>query len=113
MLWADNHPDVVAWGNEEIVLQYISPVDHRPHRYFTDFVIKVRQKDGTLKNFLIEVKPYAQTQPPIKRKRTNKYIEELATYAVNQAKWKAAREFCERKNATFMILTENELNIKR
>jgi hypothetical protein len=112
MLWADKHPDVIKWGSEEIIIPYISPVDFRQHRYFTDFVVKVRAKDGSTKNYLIEVKPHAQTIPPVKRKKTNKYINELATYAVNQAKWKAATEFCRTRNAEFLVLTEHHLGIK-
>jgi len=33
-------------------------------------------------------------------------------YAVNQAKWKAAREFCEDNRVEFKIITEDELGIK-
>jgi len=34
------------------------------------------------------------------------------TWGVNQAKWKAAKEYCEKKGWEFRILTEKELNIK-
>jgi hypothetical protein len=33
------------------------------------------------------------------------------TYAVNQAKWKAAKEFCSDHMWEFIILTEKELKV--
>jgi hypothetical protein len=36
-------------------------------------------------------------------------LYESQTYAVNQAKWAAAREFCESRNWDFLIATEKDL----
>lgn len=110
MNWADRNPAVEKWASEEIIIPYLSPVDNRPHRYFVDFAVMIRHKDGSLKKYLIEVKPKAQTVPPKRGKRsTNKYIEELATFAVNQAKWKQAESYCEKNNMQFMVITEDHL----
>lgn len=110
LLWADNNPAVIKYASEEIVIPYHSPVDQKMHRYFTDFAIRVRTKNGEEKNYLIEIKPEIQTKPPKPRTRnTNKYINELSTYAVNQAKWNAAVEYCNKNNMTFQILTERDL----
>ena len=74
-----------------VTLTYISPVDGRPHRYYPDFLIEVKEKSGKLKKYVIEIKPKKQTQPPVKKKRVTKgFILEAKTYAVNQAKWTAA-----------------------
>jgi hypothetical protein len=35
----------------------------------------------------------------------------VKTYAVNEAKWKAAEEYCKDRRMTFKILTENELKV--
>lgn len=35
----------------------------------------------------------------------------MKTYAVNEAKWKAAREFCADRRMEFKIITEKELGI--
>ena len=43
---------------------------------------------------------------------TRKYINEVKTYAVNRYKWDAALEWCKDRKYKFIILTENELNIK-
>lgn len=102
----DSNPDVVCWGSEELVIPYVSPLDGKYHRYFTDFIMK--NKKGEV--FVIEVKPYKQTQQPEKPKRqTRRFIEEVKTYAVNQAKWKAATEYCKDRNYQFIIMTEKEL----
>ena len=39
-------------------------------------------------------------------------IRESTTYAVNQAKWKAAREWCADRRIEFKIITEDELGIR-
>ena len=110
MNWCDSNPNVLKWNNEELVVPYISPVDMKPHRYFVDFVIMVKTRSGELKKYAVEVKPESQTVPPKQRsKKTNKYINEVATYAVNQAKWKAADEFCRQKGLDFIVLTEKHL----
>jgi hypothetical protein len=108
--WADLNPDVIKVASEEIIIPYLSPVDNKMHRYFTDFAIVVRHRDGNLRKYLIEIKPDIQTQPPKKGKRTtNKYIADLATFAVNQAKWQAADIYCQKHGLTFQVLTEKHL----
>ena len=37
------------------------------------------------------------------------YINEVTNYAVNQAKWKSARNFCKDNLLEFKIITEDEL----
>ncbi len=50
---------------------------------------------------------------PKKRKRVTKsYLYECQTYAVNQAKWKAANEWCKDRKIEFKIITERELGIR-
>lgn len=112
MRYLDDHPDVVSWSSEEIVIPYKSPIDGRYHRYFPDFKITKKNKDGTLSTLLIEVKPQNQTRPPqVQSKPTKKYINEVATWGINQAKWKAALEYCEERNWNFTVMTEKELGI--
>lgn len=108
--YCDTNPNVVKWASEELSIRYISPVDGRPHRYYPDFLIEVKEKSGKLKKYMIEIKPKKQTQPPVKKKRVTKgFILEAKTYAVNQAKWKAAVEFCNDNLIEFKIITEDEL----
>jgi len=112
MVYCDNEPNVLEWSSEEVVIPYISPVDGKYHRYFPDFKIKIKTKSGQVKTHLIEVKPLAQTVPPVKKSRiTPKYITEVTTWGVNQAKWKAAEEFCDLQGWEFTKMTEKELGI--
>ena len=94
----------------EIIIPYLSPWDGKIHRYFPDFIVKVRENNGNHRTKVIEVKPYKQTIPPEKgKKRKKTYLSECTTYIVNEAKWEAAKEFCKKRNWSFVILTEKEL----
>lgn len=110
MKFLDSNPDVIAWASEEIIVPYVCPTDNKRHRYFPDFVVKRRDKDGKTATLMIEIKPFAQTKEPKKpSKKTRRYITECLTWGKNQAKWEAAREYCADKNWQFVIITEKEL----
>jgi hypothetical protein len=109
----DDHPDIIEWSSEELVIPYISPVDNKRHRYFPDFFIKRRDKYGVIESILIEVKPLAQTKPPkVLAKPTRRYINEVYTYGVNQSKWAAAEAVCKDRGWKFMVMTEADIGIK-
>ena len=113
MVYCDKNDRILECGSEEIALPYRSPIDNKVHRYFPDFYIKVQENTGNIKRYLIEVKPHKQTQKPKKPKRqTKNYLREVYEYAKNQAKWKAADEFCKDRLWEFKVMTENELGIK-
>jgi len=112
MKWCDSNASILEWGSETIVIPYISPVDRKVHRYFVDFYIKVRDKSRNVQKYLIEIKPERFTKPPaIPKRKTKQFIDEVFQYGVNQAKWKAAFEFCEDRNIKFIILTEKDLGL--
>ena len=111
-VYCDTNPKILEWGSEEVIIPYLSPWDGRIHRYFPDFYIKVQENTGKVKRYLIEVKPLKQTTKPKKPKRQTKgYIREAFEYARNQAKWKAAREYCADRMWEFKVITEKELDI--
>ena len=106
--WCDKNPSVLKWSSEETIIPYRCPTDSRIHRYFVDFKITV----STGKTYIIEVKPAAQTQPPIyPGRQTQKYITESLTFMKNQAKWEAAIEFAKDRGWEFKIITEKELGL--
>lgn len=110
MTYLDENPAVIAWSSEETVIPYISPVDNRRHRYFVDFKVKVRRSDGSTHTMLLEVKPKKQTiEPKAQKRKTKAYLTEVTTWAVNQAKWKYATEYCLDRGWEFKILTEDEI----
>jgi hypothetical protein len=113
MRWCDRNENIIEYGSEEFFIPYISPVDNRVHRYYPDFIIKVKESTGKIKTYVIEVKPARQTVPPKKKSRiTKSFLYEAQTYAVNQAKWKAAEEWCADRLLEFKVITEKELGIK-
>ena len=113
MLYLDDHKDVLTWGSEEIIIPYRSPIDGKIHRYFPDFIVTKINNEGKKETALIEVKPAKQTSPPKKQeKMTSRYITEVKTWGVNEAKWKAALNFCKDRGWSFHIFTEKELGIK-
>ena len=113
MKYCDSNSNVLEWGSEEVIVPYRSPIDNRYHRYFPDFYIKVRESTGKIKRMIIEIKPQKQCiEPKVQKRKTRSYVYQVCEYAKNQAKWEAAKEFCEDRQWEFKVLTENELGIK-
>tara|TARA_B100000700_G_scaffold110215_1_gene124197 strand:- start:275 stop:715 length:441 start_codon:yes stop_codon:yes gene_type:complete len=114
MNWCDLTESVSEWQSEEFFIPYRSPIDGRVHRYFPDFFVKYKDNNGKKRVLVIEVKPKKETKMPTTnpKRRTKSWAYSVRTYAVNQAKWKAAKEFCKDNNYEFKIMTEHELGIK-
>lgn len=112
MVYCDKKSSILEWGSEEVIVPYKSPVDNRMHRYFVDFIVKLKNKDGITETLLIEVKPKKQCAAPKKPKKktsTRRYLTEIKTWGVNNAKWKAATEYAENKGWKFIIMTDETL----
>lgn len=108
--WCDLNESVISWGSEEFSISYYNPVKQRICRYFPDFIVKLKEQSGKIKTYVIEVKPKKQTVPPKQKSRVTKsFLYEAQTYAVNQAKWKAAEEWCKDRLLEFKVITEEEL----
>jgi len=109
----DADPNVVEWSSEEMFIPYLSPIDGRLHRYFPDFIVKIKNKDGVIETKMLEIKPMSQTRPPERQTNiTKRYITEVKTWGVNEAKWKAATEYCKDRKWSFHVITERELGLK-
>ena len=112
MRFFDLNPNILSWGSESVVIPYQNPLTGRVSRYFVDFNVTMLDKNGELKKFLIEVKPYSQTIPPVqKNRKTKSLMRQQAEYVKNQAKWQAAMQWSQKHNQTFVILTEKQLGI--
>ena len=115
MQYCDLTESVTSYQSEEFWIPYRSPLDNKIHRYFPDFFIKYKDKDGNMRNLVVEIKPAKDlkeppTNPP---KRTKSWAYSVKMWATNQAKWKAAKEWCEDHNYEFRILTEKDLGIQK
>lgn len=105
----DTSKSIIQWSIEPFPIFYTKPSDNKQHRYFIDMFIVTNQG-----KFLIEIKPKSQTIQPKKPsnpnpKRIQRYKKELETFLINQAKWKAQKEFQERNSQEFLIFTEEQL----
>ena len=113
MIWCDTNSNIIQWSSEETIIPYRCGTDNRIHRYYIDFQIKVKNKDGFLKTYLIEIKPNKERFPPVyKGKQTKRYINESMTYIKNQSKWETATQYAKDRGYEFIILSEAELGIK-
>jgi hypothetical protein len=111
--WCDDNPKIVEWASESIIIPYTNPVDGKVHRYFTDGVIAVKDNE-VIKKYVVEIKPSTQVQKPVAgKKKHSTLVYESERYVQNQAKWAAAKKWCEQRNYSFLILTEKELGISR
>ncbi len=112
MKMLDFNPSVLEWSSEETIIPYQNPLTGRVSRYFIDIYAKMKDKNGDVKKYLIEIKPHCQTLPPVqKNKKTKSLIYQQAEYAKNQAKWTAAASFAKNKGMIFTILTEKHLGL--
>lgn len=110
--WFDTNPSIIYWNSESLIIPYYYTVDQKMHNYHIDFVAKMKTRDGTLRTYVIEVKPEKETLPPSTKNKKRMLIE-IPTYIKNQCKWEAAKVFCESKGITFIVLTEYDLGIKQ
>lgn len=111
--FCDLNPNVLRWGSEEFCVNYIKPTDGKVHRYFPDYILKIKTKDNVIETWVVEIKPYAQSVPPVvtPKKRKKTLLEEQATFLTNQAKWKAMKAYCDKVGWKFRVVTEKDLGI--
>ena len=114
MQYLDKQPNVLEWASENVIIPYYNQIEKKTRRYFVDFYVKIKNPEGLIKKYIIEVKPASQCRPPKHRKRiSNKYKQDLRRFITNQNKWKSARKWAEQRGMEFVILTEKELDIPR
>ena len=53
--YCDLNESILEWGSEEFWIPYRSPVDNKTHRYFPDFIIKVKESTGELKHMSLKL----------------------------------------------------------
>lgn len=112
MRWCDTNPAVLTWASEGIVIPYFSATDQKAHRYFVDFLVKIKKADGTTRNYLVEIKPDEQTRPP-KKTKSKYYQSQCMEYVKNQEKWQAARAWAAKNDCEFIVMTEYTLGLAK
>ena len=114
MKYFDINPSVLQWASEEVVIPYYDSITKKVRRYFPDFLIKIKDKNGQEKTHLIEVKPSKDMRPPVggKGKKKSTVLYEMKTYQLNRDKFASARKWCDDRNIIFDIWTEKHLQQK-
>ena len=122
----DRCDNITRWATECLAVPYrvvnidyclkhkiplTSPSALKNANYNIDAWIEITNGKETKKVF-VEIKPYAQTLTPVpppqdaKPAKFKQYNYECKTYIVNQAKWKAAKQFVEERGCEFIVITE-------
>lgn len=102
--FCDSNQDVLEWASEPTEIPYYNPVTHQQSVYVPDFLVAARGTTGKITKMLIEIKP--KHEALLEEVRNKK---DAAAFMANQAKWKAAAWWCQRRGLRFKIMTEDEL----
>lgn len=105
----DMNPNILEWASEEFYIPYYDPLKNKVRKYFIDLYIKMKDTNGEIQKYLIEIKPYNETVLPKKGSNLNTFKKRAETYVINQAKWEATKLFCEKHDLKFQILTEKNI----
>jgi hypothetical protein len=113
-IYCDNNDAVLKWSSEPVVIPYYNPLDKKEHQYNVDFYMKVVKDNQEEQEWLIEIKPKKQFEKPIFEGITTlpklkSYNRNMQIWITNQAKFKAAREWCEKRGYKFGVIDENFL----
>lgn len=124
MMKFDSNPNVVEWSSEEVVVPYRTVLDEayearykisykRWHRYYVDFYVKLVDRSGKTQRLLIEVKPKHETVKPdpanYPKNNRVRFKRDMVKWTINEAKWKAAREYAADHGMKFEIYTEDRI----
>jgi hypothetical protein len=99
----DTHPSILAWASEAHRIPYRNPATGKNTHYVPDFFIVYEDKNKQRKAEMIEIKPAGQTLAHAKS------TAQKASAIINEAKWQAAKVYCDRQGVGFRVLTEHEL----
>lgn len=103
-LMLDQHPSVLQWASESIIVPYRDPVTGRKKNYIPDLFIIYKDATGVKKAEIVEIKPSSQTG-----QFKPKNLAEAATISRNQSKWSAATAYAVKNGMTFRVITESDI----
>jgi len=128
----DNNPRVLKWNVEGVTIPYEIMENQKwtTNRYYPDAYCEILKLDGSISKVVIEIKPWNEYSPGSKKgtetentpllppippqsktlKALENYEYKLKTFQKNILKWKAAKNFCDKKGLEFYVLTERAFN---
>lgn len=117
--FCDINENVTSWGYECVELHYMyKDIKHdehvKPHRYYPDIYCEIKDNDGKIKKYIIEIKPKEFLEKPLPPKRKTKngqirYLLEMNEWGRNMAKWEVAARFCKDRDMVFKLITQDTL----
>jgi hypothetical protein len=112
--YCDTNESIIKWSSEPMAIDYYNPLDKKEHKYNVDFYIKVVREDNEIQEWIIEIKPERQTQKPIYEgnmtlSKLKSYNRNMQIWITNQAKFKAAKDWAEKRGFKFGVVDENFL----
>lgn len=128
MTYCDLNVNILFWGVEiERIPYYDKSRNNILRTYVTDFKMAVKNKEGNIDKYIVEIKPADQCPkldeqgnvilPPLPKRKGKKAIENwenaCQTLICNHSKWEAARQWCINKGYKFLVITEVELGIPK
>jgi len=104
---------ITKWGSEVVWIPYYNPIKKRVCQYWTDLVVHSKEH-GVL---IVEIKPEKEITAILEnkipkrtgRKKESTLMYELKMFAINQAKWRAAKEYCDTKGWKFVLVSEKNI----
>ena len=129
MTWLDNNPNITKWGAECMAIPYQlthfeknGDINVKNHCYYPDFYYEIKNKDGSIKKVVAELKPMKEflmvqklqemklsipENANLKKLRNFEYDLKMAQK--NSEKWKTMIQFCDKKGWEFIVITEDIL----
>lgn len=112
--YCDTNDSIVKWSSEPMSIDYYNPLDKKNHKYNVDFYIKTLNVEGEIQEWIIEIKPERQTQKPVYEgsmtlSKLKSYNRNMKIWITNQSKFKAAKEWAEKRGFKFGVVDENFL----
>lgn len=112
--YCDTNDSIIKWSSEPMSIDYYNPLDKKMHKYNVDFYVKVLKDEQETEEWIIEIKPERQTQKPLYEgnmtlTKLKSYNRNMQIWITNQAKFKAAKEWAEKRGFRFGVVDENFL----
>ena len=113
--YCDKNPNILKWSSEPLSIKFWNPVDKKEHTYNPDYYIKVKKTDGTIVDWILEIKPSSQykldKKPTISgnltEKKVRSYNKRMEEWIVNRAKFDAAMRYAKANGYMFGAVDEN------
>lgn len=105
--WLDYNSSVLEWSSESHRIPYFDGTRGKNRIYYPDFYVMFKNR----KKFIVEVKPEKHLRMPKNRgKKSDKtMMMREVTFLTNQAKFKAAEQYCKKLGMEFRVITEKDL----